>query len=533
MRLSLIASHLADEDVSRMSLTDPDADVYTIGFLTPSGGPLREDVLYFGDTTLLANAQLPEAPNLVLYGSGHPGFLELPPATNVIVLSADRDPLTCYNTLQSYFLEDQRQTDIIRRMLMAHFSNKGLQYFVEEAAAALGNPIVVVDVTYRYVAHHLGELEGSNSSLEQVLNGELQNETLVEEVIAYIHNEGIDQQVAQSSKPIIHANGILGANTMTAAVMTHGTCMAHVMMIEYARPFTDSDFLCFERLADFVGQEMQKSEIWNPTAGELGAYFLANLLNDRSPSEAVTLRRMKMLDFHPKRYLQVLCLHAKGEGLSQLQAESVAGQLRPLLHHAIYTRFHQQLVLLVSRDDKDGVGAYGESLIREVNCLNNLTCGISNTFERVVQARAAYDQARRAVSYGERAGGVLDDCGLYHYSDYAYIHALDLVDRKTNLLMLCHPALLALQDYDKTHGGDLMDTLYCYLQVAGSTTRAAKLLTLHKNTLLYRLNRIKQILGTTLSSGEELFQFQMGFRILLYLGLFSPRIVVRREDLKV
>ncbi len=532
MQLFDLLAYLPDDAVEKEDLCDPEAEIYTVSFLTPEAPMLRSDVLYFGDTTLLASAQLPESYSIVLYGSGahkHPFTRD---GSNVVELAANANPFECYNALQELFLESQAQTDTIRRMLSAHFSNKGLQYLIEEAASALGNPIVVVDNTYRYIAYHLGDLEGSNKPLAQAIVKEIRNESVLEEAIEYIHDEGIDQQLAHASGPLVGYNSMLGANTMTEAVMVNGVCVAHVMMVEYARPFSHIDRICFGRLAGFVGQEMQKNEIWSPTSGELGAFFLATLLNDHSPSEAVTLRRIKALNFHPKKYLQVLCVHAAGEGLGQLQAEQVAHQLQPLMHHAIYTRFHQQLVILISRDEEVGISPFGYKLLREVTSLNDLTCGISNTFEQIIQARPAYDQARSAVRYGERASNAINDHRVFRYCDYSYIHALDLADRKTNLLSLCHPSLNTLRHYDAKHGGELMDTLFCYLQVAGSTTRAAKMLTLHKNTLLYRLNRIKQILGTDLSSGEELFQLQMSFRILLYLGLFTPRMIVEREDLR-
>ena len=531
MQLSALLAYLPEGVASSVTTVDAEADVYTVAFLTPGTGALRSDVLYFGDTTMLGEVELPDFCNLVLYGSGIERA-SLPAEANVVELLADADPFAVYNMLQNCFMENQEQTTIVRRMLLAHFSNKGLQYLIEEAASALGNPIVVVDNTYRYVAYHLGDLEGSDSQFARTIVEEIRNETLVEEVIAYIHDEGIDAQIARSTGPLVRQNRMLDANTMTAAVMVNGVCIAHVMMVEHTRPFTAIDARCLERLADFVGQEMQKSEVWNPTSGELGAFFLASLLNDRAPSEAVTLRRLKALNFHPKQYLQIVCLHASGEGLEQLQAEHIAGQLKPLLHHALYTRYHRQLVVLLSRDEKEDLSPFAVRLLREVGSLNDLSCGISNVFERITQARAAYDQARRAVRYGERAGSAIDDNGLYRYCDYSYMHALDLADRKTNLLSLCHPSLLALRDYDKRHGGELMDTLFCYLQVAGSTTRAAKMLVLHKNTLLYRLNRIRQILGCDLASGEELFHLQMSFRILLYLGLFVPRVVASREELR-
>jgi hypothetical protein len=532
MRLSSLLARLPEDSIASLSLADPDADVYTVGFLTPKGAPLREDVLYFGDTTLLAQSTLPESPNLVLYGSSQPEAGELPPASNVVELAPDAEPFTCYNALQSYFLEDQEQAAIIRRMLAAHFSNGGLQYLVEEAAMAMGNPLVVVDTTYRYIAYHLADLEGANSTLARVMDEEIRNETVLDNAVSYIQEQRIDSKIVEMGGLLVRHNDILDCNTMTGAVMVRGVCIAHVMMMEHAHPFTQMDRECFDRLLSFVAQEMQKSEVWGPTSGEMGSYFLANLLSDHQPSEAVTRRRLRSLNFHPKPVFHVVCLHAPGQGLRQDQIEYLAGQLRPMLHHSLYTRYHQNLVILTSRDSAFDLETDAFTRLREVAVLNGLSVGVSNAFERMTDTHAAYDQARSAIRMGTTTRNALSEDRLFQYCDYAYMHLLELANRHANLLGYCYPSLLRLAEHDEKHGGELMETLFCFLQVSGTTKRAAELLNLHKNTLLYRMNRIKEILGMDLSSGEDQFVLQMSFRVLMYVGLFSPRVAVGRDELR-
>jgi DNA-binding PucR family transcriptional regulator len=108
---------------------------------------------------------------------------------------------------------------------------------------------------------------------------------------------------------------------------------------------------------------------------------------------------------------------------------------------------------------------------------------------------------------------------------------LELANRRTNLLNFCHPALVELARHDEKHNGELMDTLFYYLQFAGSTTRAAKLLCLHKNTMLYRMGRIRELLGMDLTSGEVIFILQVSFRALMYLGLYVPKLKTTRAQL--
>lgn len=426
--------------------------------------------------------------------------------------------------------EEAQARDIEQRLLEAHFSNQGLQYLIEEAAVALGNPIVVVDPTYRYIAYHLGSLAEDDSQLAEMMRREIANETMLEEAVAYIRDNGIDSAIAQGAGAFEQHNELLDCTTMTMAVMVRGVCIAHVMMMDGSHPFGELDRTVFVRLANFVGQEMQKSELWSPSTGELGAYFLENLLSDRSPSDTVTRRRMKAVNFHPKPVKYVVCLHAPGEGLSQIQAENVAGQLRPLLHHSLYARHHQQLVLLITRDEDTGLSEGTIRKLREVAALNGLSAGVSNAFASITDTREAYTQARSAVRYGEALSGVVNDRSLYRYSDYTFAHLLEVAGRRINLLPLVSPALLRLMEHDQKHNGELMETLFCYLQVAGSTARAATLLNLHKNTMLYRMGRIKELLGMDLSSGESLFVLQLSFRILMSLGQFKPQLHLTRDE---
>ncbi|MBR1829847.1 MAG: helix-turn-helix domain-containing protein [Atopobiaceae bacterium] len=446
---------------------------------------------------------------------------------NLVWLTQGSNLFACYNAIQMAFLEHQELQGVVQRLLAAHFSNQGLQYLIEEAAIALQNPIVVVDPTYHYTAHHLGNLPEEDTRLAQVMVAEIANETILEEAVAYIRDSQIDSQIARSKGPYEQYNTILCCNTMTLAVMVRGVCLAHVMMMEHQHPFTELDREAFVRLAQFVGQELQKSELWGPTSGELGSYFLENLLNDRSPSAAVTRRRLKTLNFHPKPQLYAVCLHAPGEGLSQYQAEHIAGQLRPVLHHSLYTRHHQQLVAILSRDPDEGLSERTERKLKEVAALNGLTVGISNCYRTMTETRMAYEQARAAIRYGTRMRGQDDTKIVFFYRDVAYVQGLEFAGRHMNMLSLCHPALLSLMEYDENHSGELMETLFCYLQTACSTARAAQALNLHKNTMLYRLGRIKEVLGINLEKGEELFKLQVSFRALMNLGLFTPKIALR------
>jgi purine catabolism regulator len=62
--------------------------------------------------------------------------------------------------------------------------------------------------------------------------------------------------------------------------------------------------------------------------------------------------------------------------------------------------------------------------------------------------------------------------------------------------------LTALLLYDREQNGELMHTLITYFDCSGSLARTSEALHVHRNTLLYRLNRISQILSIDLEDPE-------------------------------
>lgn len=74
--------------------------------------------------------------------------------------------------------------------------------------------------------------------------------------------------------------------------------------------------------------------------------------------------------------------------------------------------------------------------------------------------------------------------------------------------------LWPLTAYDHEHNGDLLRTLGVYLATGCNASRAAETLFLHRNGLLYRLNRIEQLLDVSLGDTEVTLGLDLALRAL-------------------
>src|SRR5439155_13287965 len=89
------------------------------------------------------------------------------------------------------------------------------------------------------------------------------------------------------------------------------------------------------------------------------------------------------------------------------------------------------------------------------------------------------------------------------------------------------PALLAefvgqtvgtIQAYDTRRRTDLLTTLEVWAEEGGSPTAAAERLHVHPHTVTYRLGRVEELTGLSLSSPEDRLQLLLGLRAARLLG---------------
>jgi hypothetical protein len=69
--------------------------------------------------------------------------------------------------------------------------------------------------------------------------------------------------------------------------------------------------------------------------------------------------------------------------------------------------------------------------------------------------------------------------------------------------------------YDQRFGGQLIETLYSYLQTGGSPREAGELLHLHPSTVKYRMRVIRDLLGPRLRDQNARFDLELAVRLCL------------------
>lgn len=137
--------------------------------------------------------------------------------------------------------------------------------------------------------------------------------------------------------------------------------------------------------------------------------------------------------------------------------------------------------------------------------------GISDIYDDLLDTAKHYRQAYNSIALARLSQ---DSQPVCYYQAYRFHDFLRICCHADLFNDYVHPAIQVLQDYDSKHNSQLADTLYSYLANDKSVKRTCEDLHLHKNTVNYRINRIKEILKIDFSDTRELFHLSLSLNIL-------------------
>jgi sugar diacid utilization regulator len=106
-------------------------------------------------------------------------------------------------------------------------------------------------------------------------------------------------------------------------------------------------------------------------------------------------------------------------------------------------------------------------------------------------------------------------CGpeqVTRYDDLGVYKVLAAANDTASVERFADEWLARLIEYDSAHGTQLVLTLGEYLECGGNYDASAKALSVHRSTLKYRLNRIRQVSGYDLSLPDTQFNLQLAIR---------------------
>lgn len=294
-----------------------------------------------------------------------------------------------------------------------------------------------------------------------------------------------------------------------APVVVHGIIYGYMWIIADDRPLSELDYMAIESGATIAALMMLYQESIQSAEASLKGNLLTRLIQGEVNGSAILTDQALRYGVdlrHAYRLVRVADDHMTTRQSLDLyrRVNSFAGEMNLAV---IAGQFAGQVVLLTQLDNLDiltqRIHAEGEGI----------HIGISSRHSGADRVALAYAQCGEVldISYKLKALGrtaYFDDLGYLHVLYHAGPQAL-----KDNPYT---PALRLLLDEQQA---DLFNTLETYLDVGGNGVNAAEVLHIHRSTLIYRLERIKEICKADLSEPVTRTNLQVALKLMRLFGM--------------
>ena len=225
---------------------------------------------------------------------------------------------------------------------------------------------------------------------------------------------------------------------------------------------------------------------------ETSDYYVKKLLDQEYVEERMIGRMLEPLNWKLKGYFQVYTLcDQHGKLFNRVKQEFCLFRVKENLKNVIAMSYENYILVICKFSCENDETDFDEKLNRMLGEMV-ICCGKSQRFERFADLRIYYQQAIMTFKYGlaSNTGKTIWDFQNEYFSCIA-----NRLSANADLEVWVDPSVLKLHKYDFQNNTEYVKYLKTFLICGGNIKLAAQHLFFHRNTLIYRLEKIRQILG--------------------------------------
>lgn len=409
---------------------------------------------------------------------------------------------------------ERRGTQVYRQLTQISSRNEGMAEIINAMARLTNKSVAVQDKRLRILYNSVQpQFAALWDDIEQFLR---KVDNLPVELQDRLRVVEIDNPVLMQSLPTP------GIARLVAPIVTKDIGRGYLSIIGWDNELDDVDTLVAEHGAAACALEMAKAKAVSDTEKRLRGTFLDRLLiGDVSQQEA--LRQGERFEHDMSQIHIAIVMSWQGDTsfstrrLETLVNTVVSSQRADAL---VWQREREEEVLIFHATSLKAPIDSSLKLARAVSAelqrqhpSAHIAIGLGQPARDIAGWRSSYRDAVQALDLARR---LQTDQPLYIGDLGVYQLILSLSDRE-KLLAFCDKTLGALLEYDLRQHADLVKTLEAFFTCHGNLSQTAETLIVHRNTLLYRMNRINEIAEIDLNRPET--------RLALHLALTIRRLL--------
>lgn len=429
---------------------------------------------------------------------------------NIFVINKNMDQRELLNAVRYVF---SRIQNWVLQMQESVLANRGLQDLMNLSEAIIGNHISVQDESFNLLAA-TKNIDTDDETTQQLMENGYHPEETIRRFLKYRRIE--QYETADENELIISRDLVISKYATIKKVYKYNDAFfAIVVMVCCKKDYSDAMEELYKLLIRYITYYLEKERPQFAKPRQL-EFFIGELIGKTILSEDEARQRAGSLNlpFEGRFEINLIVFN----DILNIPAPRLAHDLSLRLKNTD-TIVHSRDILILCRlsESKDWTENRRKQiagLFGELNC----NCGVSNEFGSLWDLAIAYGQAHAAVITGERlrmAGKEEASFRFYQYEEYYLNHLVatgidSLPGVFTNSFAFW--AIKTLKHHDETHSVNLLDTLTAYLECERNATSASELLHMHRNTVLYHIRKVEDMLGVSLDRADIRMKLLIGLK---------------------
>ena len=512
MKIEQFFYHIQSRFVSAARLADSEREVFSF-ILIDIYHRFQEGILYISDPESVDSLEIPDKMNILLLGGpNEPSSVKLMkkhPDTNFVFVSGcSKEEL--FISISDIFMEENRYNSYLNQLTSLVNSNAGLQALMDLVQSILGCPVIIMDNSYRVLALSLGSLK--DDILE--LSRQQKIGSITEMNLSRMKRDRIFEQLRNTPSHLLYTKAPdFDCWWVNILITVHGIEVAEAGIMELDRKFTYYDFQLIRFLQQLISLEFQRGHYFDTHFGFSHALFVKELLERHFIYEETVSQRARLLNWKPSSFYFLMTIYSlePSEDSSHKKMEIFVHRVQAVLPNCRWRISEENLVLIIPRPNESFAFFRSLTPFQELLAVNHLQAVLSNPFSSLLDTQKAYVQT---MAVYHLRSIIQTEIPLLFYVDHCILHIADLLRESHDLRNFCHPCILQILAYDQENHTTFLHTLKEYLENISNPVLCSKKLHIHKNTLYYRINKLKDLFDLDLNDGSLRMHLQLSLELL-------------------
>lgn len=416
---------------------------------------------------------------------------------NIILVEENRSVSWLLNLIQERFRELEAWESALKDVVI---SGGDYQQIFDISEHYLKNSLFALDETYRLVAHSKNYLSSDPLNI-----GLYETGYYTQEALKRFYDQGRLVAYQETTGPLISVPGAVGRfESITQWCRYDGVPLVQIVEVFSHSPMSAESEELFKLLMQYINLVFRREQERNQGASDGYGRFLREVIYGELTDPQKMNEAAKNAGFQITGHFDAYRIVFR-DNRNVLIGRFVQ-ELQMLLPTSKIIARNYEVSILNSYDDILFYDASRHNIEKILPLLqqHEAVCGVSAPFPAFSDLRHACRQAEMTLVY---SGVYADDRveaereTVFYYKD-VYLYYLLHIGSATAFDAFYNGPYLRklkyLESYDRDHNTELSRVLYWYLYYERRTTEAGKLLHMHRNTVMYHVQHITEMLDIDL-----------------------------------